>query len=244
MRWRCGAIRVVSWNGCARCRRRCGSRPSTARRRRLRQADRQVFVIEVGAAPPATIIEGASRSSCVGAAASASLDARWLRQDDPRVPGACARPAGQHRRHRARRVPANAAAKDSRPQLRQTAHAKGWRRRCGIRKTPPSQREIDGVLLQQRQNPRPAPRRHRPLAASRKKARATTSSACAYHAKSSMTVVTCATACLTRGFVVGIGHQRQQRLNQPRQVPARDQRLVAVGVAAAWSMLLNTAAGS
>ncbi len=38
---------------------------------------------------------------------------------------------------------------------------------------------------------------------------------------------------LDRRLVVGCGHQRQQRLRQARQVPARDLRLVAVGITAA-----------
>jgi hypothetical protein len=38
--------------------------------------------------------------------------------------------------------------------------------------------------------------------------------------------------------------QRQQRLGKPCEIPKRDQRLVAIGVAAQGSIELNTVAGS
>jgi hypothetical protein len=43
---------------------------------------------------------------------------------------------------------------------------------------------------------------------------------------------------------VSLVDQRQQRLGEAREVPVRDARLVAVGVAPCTSMELNTVAGS
>ena len=177
------------------------------------------------------------------AAASAS-STRWLRGmihgfDAAHARGA--RPAGaappavvlaaQRARQRSSQASSAAGVGEQRAQGRVVAAGR-------VGQAPPGEREVDAVLRAA------APASRRPARASaassvvaRRRpslARWPCSSAAAYSAgNASMTSVTCATACLTAASSSAVGHQRQQRLGEARQVPARDRRLVAVGVAAA-----------
>ena len=221
-----------------RCRRRCGSRPSPppapARRRRA-----CCGVSSKGRRSAASSRSKGARSPSSEAAASAS-STRWLRGISHGLTRAHARGAG---RAAVGRVAARSA-RASAPARPRSACAVGEQRaqrrlvavgRVG--QAPPGQREVDPLRLQQRQpvvGQRACRRRRRRVRRRPSLARWPRSSAARYSAgKSSITVGDLRHRLLHGGSSSAVGHQRQQRLGQPRQVPARDERLVAVGIAAA-----------